>query len=356
MKRSNYSIRLIVGIGLLVSVLLLLMRPSPEQQETADKVPKSPAKSPVHQAENTAKNSMAQQPYQKFHTPEVEHALDNGAKGRITLKVVDSTGTPVRGADVEVYFAAGGPKNSQFKGRTDENGKITCEGLSNSFCTLYVKKIGYYMTTQQYSFMRDLSVKNGRWQPWNPTVEVVLKEKRMPAHMIVKRIDVKLPKELIAHFDCLIGDWLSPLGEGKTADMSFVYHSDSNGIFGYLTNSLTLTMGQGGIIMLKKNQFSELKSVYEAPLVQYAQEIKFEHARTPEKIIKDITLSEDEYLVFYSSVLRDKTMTETNAYFGKLTSLEYGESKKQGHGFLKFTYYLNPTPNDRNLEAEGQRP
>jgi hypothetical protein len=45
----------------------------------------------------------------------------------------------------------------------------------------------------------------------------------------------------------------------------------------------------------------------------------------------------------------------TNAYFGKFSSdIEYGGASAKG-SYLKFTYYLNPTPNDRNLEFDPKR-
>lgn len=286
---------------------------------------------------------------------EIELAHRDGAKGRITVRVVDSKGTPVSGANVEVYYAAGGKKNTQVRGMTDRGGKISAEGLSNSFCNLYVDKKGYYRTTQQYSFVRpDLDVKDGRWQPWNPTVEVILKEKRSPVRMISKRVDAKLPYNKTVDFDCFAGDWLPPYGLGKQPCLSFLYRSEYNGTFGYLTNSLTLSVPRGGgFIHCKQDAFSTNWSLYEAPQTGYVSPVAFELKRTPEKVLLDVTLAAGCYLVFCTDILNGSRVETESRCFGKIREFEYGEDyKRPGFGFVKFTYYINPAPNNHNLEAE----
>ena len=345
----------VIGIGLILLVAVLFRNRSPESQLAGGD--DRQAQETVQTSDVTATTHAAWLPYEEIYTPEINRAISTGAKGRITVKVVDSRGSPVPDAHVEVFFASGGKNNSQSAGATDSDGRIACEGLSNSDCKVYVDKEGYYRSQQRHSFIQGLSaksVKKGRWQPWNPMVEIVLKEKRKPARLVRKRIDAQLPKGVEAHFDCLRGDWLPPLGEGKTADMSFAYQSECDETFYYLTNSLVLTMTQGGVVKLAQDQFSELKSAYEAPETQYAQEMEFEFARTRDKIIRDVTLSEDDYLVFYSDARRDGNTAGEGTFWGKLTSWKYGESQQRGHSFLRFTYYLNPVPGDRNLEMAGR--
>jgi len=49
----------------------------------------------------------------------------------------------------------------------------------------WITKDGYYKTEGGYWFYPgpERSVKDGRWQPWNPTNTVVLKEIRNPVPM-----------------------------------------------------------------------------------------------------------------------------------------------------------------------------
>lgn len=63
-------------------------------------------------------------------------------------------------------------------GLTDTNGLFAAERVSMSDCRWLIEKEGYYRTEGRHSFMANLSnasVKDGRWQPWNPTVKVTLK-------------------------------------------------------------------------------------------------------------------------------------------------------------------------------------
>ena len=45
-----------------------------------------------------------------------------------------------------------------------------------------------------------------------------------------------------------------------------------------------------------------------------------------------------------------------SARYGKIYGpIEYGESDTNPGGKVRFTYYLNPTPNDRNVEFDPER-
>lgn len=45
-----------------------------------------------------------------------------------------------------------------------------------------------------------------------------------------------------------------------------------------------------------------------------------------------------------------------SARYGKIYGpIEYGESDSGSGGKIRFTYYLNPTPNDRNVEFDPEQ-
>lgn len=291
---------------------------------------------------------------------EVEHAMTKGAQARVTLRVVDSTGKCVPNARVRLNFMFFERKNNFETGLTDTNGMFSAERDTMSECNWFIEKEGYYNTAGMHSFVANLtndSVKDGRWQPWNPTLEVILKEKRKPIQMVVRDISINLPQKEKVGFDCMKGECLPPYGKGETADIFFYYTSQYNGVWGYLTNSLSITMVEGGgVVRHQKDSFSELWSLYEAPLNGYQKEIRCERERIPEKIIKDMTVSKDEGLVF-RSWRETRQKKGGDFHYGKAHLFEYGQDyKKSGFGFVKFEYYFNPTPNDRNIEAEGQYP
>ena len=305
-------------------------------------------------------NMLSPLPSDKPNPFQIKHAVTYGARGKVTLHVIDSMGRGVSDAIIQGGFYNNGQSGHGFKEKTESSGLVTLENDCTGDLNFWAEKKGYYRTDQRYWFFKNGfdCVKDGRWMPWNPTITVVLKEKRKPVQVVIKRVDAKLPKDERAGFDCLLGDWLPPLGSGKMADISFLYRSDYNGIFGCLTNSLTITTDfGGGFIKLKQDAFSQLWSVYEAPESGYVPELFFEHARTPETILKDVTLSKNDYLVFHSRAGKIPGWGLVGAYYGKLNDFEYGEDyKKPGFGFIKFTYYFNSHPNDRNLEAEQRAP
>lgn len=299
-------------------------------------------------------------PHWKF-TREVEKAITKGARAKVTLRVVDSMGKTVPGARVKLNFTVFERKGNFETGLTDSQGFFTAEKDSMAECNWFIEKDGYYKTAGRHSFASNLtndSVKDGRWMPWNQTLEVVLKEARKPSPMTIKGIDFKLPQGETLGFDSMKGDWVPPYGTGEVSDFSFMYQSDYGGAFGYMTNRLFVaSAGCGGFVTCKGDNFSEMWSAYEAPETGYRTRITFAHARTPDRISKNETLLKDSYLIFRSRVNTDQSGKVLAAHYGKLYQFEYGEDyKKHGFGFVRFTYYFNPRPNDRNLEAEGRYP
>jgi hypothetical protein len=206
--------------------------------------------------------------------------------------------------------------------------------------------------------MRTLSVKDGRWQPWNPTVEVVLKEEREPHKMNILTVEIQMPiYEKPAGFDFEIGDWVAPYGKGIHTDVTFEMTDD------YIDRNnqgqefrITFPNERDGIIRKNKDLFSKFPSEYEAPLDGYQRELVSKWLMQTGRMMEDSRIGEDDYLIFRYRSRVDGNGSVIEARYGKLYGkLEYsfGVHHKRR---LYFTYYLNPTPNDRNLEAEGQRP
>ena len=146
-------------------------------------------------------------------------------------------------------------------------------------------------------------MKDGRWIPWNPTIEIVLKEKRTPKPLYTKEVESVFPKRESVGFDCLAADFVEPFGKGTIAD--FYLHYDSvvplNGVtlldWSYLTNNLTISSaGGGGFITKSKDIFSKMISEYEAPEKGYTDTVNYELKRTRDNIFMDRKLDNDKYL------------------------------------------------------------
>lgn len=289
---------------------------------------------------------------------EVEKAVTKGAPAKVTLKVVDSTGKAVPNAQVMLNFTFYERKDSFLEGVTDDQGFFTGQKETMSAYNWSIKKDGYYSTVGRYSFIPHLtndSIKNGRWQPWNPTIVVVLKEKQNPIQLVQKNIKIIFPKEKEVEFDIKQGKLLPPFGDGKSADILFYYWSD----YSYknrnaITNRLDInTKLEDGFIRFQQDSWSELKTVREAPTDGY-QAVHFKLLRTNQKIIDDNTMKPNEYFIF--KFLRNE-LSKNERYYGKIYSFEYGECYPHTNDCMVIIRYrINETPNDRNLEDAEKYP
>lgn len=69
-----------------------------------------------------------------------------------------------------------------------------------------------------------------------------------------------------------------------------------------------------------------------------------------------ITNDCDKQIAFRFRVRRSTFEHESgriNVYYGKIRDIQFGAGRS--NLYLQFTYYLNPTPNDRNLEFDRYR-
>lgn len=282
-----------------------------------------------------------------------------GARAKVTLHVVDQDGNDVTNADVNIHFSCNGRENKPIKGKTDAKGYFTAADRLTGEIIYIVTKEGYYRTRTVFWLMqRDIrSFENGRWIPWNPTLQVTLKAVRKPIPMVAKKFEGALPKNEEIGFDCMTGDLLAPYGKGKTEDFKFKYTSECRVWYdGNMTNRLDIIVpSQGGLMQRKKDDYSLLISTHEAPVDGYLSQVTYSLKRTEAKIIEQIDLPESEYLLFSSRVKKDHLEKIHEQNFGKIYSILYGENPdKKNSGVIRFTYYFNPTPNDRNLEFDGK--
>lgn len=316
-------------------------------------------------------------------SPEIEKARQHGAQGQVTFRVVDSMGRPVEKAEQRATF----PHSDSYgdvvvsKGLTDTNGVFIATGKTIDSVIYDIKKDGYYKTAGAYWFYRpsgldanksssisstsgeywlyhqgENSVQDGRWQPWNPKITVVLKEHRNPIAMNAKNVDVVIPVQgTPIGFDLEQGDWVAPYGQGRRSDFVLLYAATYEGPQTFSKClELTFSNAKDGLQVLPLDRSTEFMSVYDAPESGYDSTLTLERERTRTKIVKSHELGKDQYLVFRVRTVTDKEGKITSANYGKVYGpIEYGRIAEQHR--LTFTYYLNPTDNDRNLEFDPKR-
>ena len=301
---------------------------------------------------------------------ELQRAINFGAEGKITFRVVDSAGSPVEGAAVKTVFIKSQKQDYTIcEGLTDTNGLFVAEGKSYCDMNYRMSKDGYYQTDGRHFFYSDTPdcVENGRWQPWNPTNTVVLKEKRNPIPMYTKAFydnghDIPAENKPIG-FDMEMGDWVAPYGTGKTVDILFTYKSE---IQSRETLSYELTMtGSGekdGFICAKKDSFSKLQSTYLAPKSDYEGELKFRFGQLDDKILINEKSGDNDYYIFRVRTRLDRNGNIIKANYGKIYGhIGFGPSGGRiddpefKQGFIRFNYYFNPNENDRNIEFDPSK-
>ena len=211
--------------------------------------------------------------------------LRNGAEAKCTLRVVDDLGVPVEGAGVKVSYMM--EKSKWIRGKTDTNGMFTATGKSRGEMRYGAIKDGYYRTSHkvEYDFNKVPLVSDGKWQPWNPTLEVILKKIKNPIPMYAKRLELEIPStNRLFGFDFEQGDWIKPYGSGKTASL-WVNLYETSGDDGWKWHKkLTLSFGTNvfdGVKVIANDDFSVYKAPYEAFMNGYDKSIDWEYKRTP---------------------------------------------------------------------------
>lgn len=286
----------------------------------------------------------------------------NGALAKVNLKVVDQDGVAVPDAIIWGGFTSNRLKDSVLvDGATNTNGEFVAQGNCNEFLRVDVSKEGYYHTEVKVHFWlskADPIVVDGKWQPYGETRTVVLKKIKNPIRL--RDPDARcLYKHPVSGewtgFDLVCGDWVSPLGNGKRADMMIRYAREPmpDGYFKSLDISFT-NNPYAGVYLMNRDSYSEMDSVYEANTNgEYVGSLRYEFERTEKgnHIISE--LGSGQYLVFRIRTEVDDDGNLISAHYGRIMgALQYLDPG----GMVLGPVFYNPTPNDTNLEdAETAR-
>jgi hypothetical protein len=171
--------------------------------------------------------------------------------------------------------------------------------------------------------------------------------------MYAQKVEVIIPvMDKAIGFDLEQADWVAPYGEGRNADLLFTYTAQYEGKQKYAKRlSLSFHNGKDGLRTYPLDKSSELMSLYEAPTHGYESSLLLERARTRTEIILSEEFGADKYLVFRTRTVTDDDGDIIRANYGKIYGpIQYGLIDHEHR--LRFDYYFNPTPNDRNIEFD----
>ncbi len=285
---------------------------------------------------------------------------------RVSVTVRDETGAPVPAAYVGVIFDKF--QGSQtLSGRTDAAGTAQVTGRTEFGVSVVVRKDGYYES--RFGPLAPYTVTNRQQVFADQAVTIGLRPIRNPIPMYARfRYETRLPVvDTPVGFDLMEGAWVAPHGKGRTADMLFRIAGFWKSPNDY-NSTLTLTFPNAGdgLVPFEGHPTSRFISPYEAPLTGYQpQKVWRRSSRvlpgprpgplspTTERV--DEASPRANY-VFRVRTIRNPDGTIRSALYGKL----YGDPEflgpdDAGKNHIVLTYYLNPTPNDRNLEFDPQR-
>ncbi len=296
--------------------------------------------------------------------------------GQITVRVADEAGQIVSDAMVEAHFHklskpgwgwGASAKPNVVKGRTDTNGLCVLTGEGNAGdLAVAAFKDGYYGGSgYQVQFTNLVGTADGKWQPWNPLVKVLLRRVGEPIPMYAKRVlEAQVPST--GHpvgFDLMAGGWVAPHGNGQEADLLFMFSAEPERVHTNWYGSLprvhrlldyTLSIsfpkqgdGVSPIPVPLQCGGSALRLSQKAPENNYTPVMPkrvYQQAGQPQH--SDIR--EDQNYYFRVRTMKDHKGKIVSALYGKI----YGDFQFDERGRVTFTYYLNPTPNDRNVEFD----
>jgi hypothetical protein len=302
------------------------------------------------------------------------HSFARDPLFKLTLKVVDEEGTPVVGAQARIgaerRSRAGESEGKGVfaDGITDERGYYSgeVEAWNASRAGYRVQKEGYYGVWLGY---RSKAPARGKWQPWNPTIEVTLKKMRNPVPMYAKRQEAEIPVSGVdVGYDLLAGDWVAPYGRGKTADMLFHTIGEVSDTRNYRGMVIVTFPGQGnGLIPheVPLTEVSPLRMPYEAPADGYEPKLIWRSVRKysqkenkNEEYIDDSSKTKNFFVRVRSEL--DAEGKVVKAMYGKIHAPfiydargidPWGSTKKQ---YVAFTYYVNPD-GTQNIEFDRSR-
>lgn len=295
-------------------------------------------------------------------------ACSRMGKAAFSVRAVDEGGKPVPEATVNIDFyrspglgeGAGLVMDRSAEFRTDTNGVATVEGRCNGSVGWNVEKAGFYRTIGPDTILSPAGV--NRWAAEKEMYEVELRAIGNPIPMYARHMrHMLIPEHNTAlGFDLVKGAWLPPHGAGEVADFVVSLNCEFGGtrrdgnLLFEAKLSLSFSNEGDGIQEIEREPLRG--SVFRLP--RFAPEDGYTPVWTSETYARETkdycVFKENQNFIFRVRTLKDEQGNIISAQYGKIAGPIFYEVRESG-ATMKFTYYLNPTPNDRNLEFDPSR-
>ena len=279
-----------------------------------------------------------------------------GAEVKECLRIVDQNGIPVVGAKVwgGLQHGDGYGDFTPINGMTDTNGEYVIQGKCTTRIRCDITMDGYYRSEfllDNYGYRHTLL--DGKWIPYGEKHVVILKKIRSPCKLIAFpdslrwcRIPV-FGKWIGFDFEC--GEWITPYGKGRHADVLLRFASMKTSLHDYkyvLDVSFTNNPYAGAYIM-ESDKTSDLTTTYDADSnATYKTTFSFVLEQIPGECRHWDFLDTDSYLVFRTRTRVDKDNNLIGAHYGNI----HGPWRSGAEFMILSGGCFNPIENDVNIE------
>ena len=292
--------------------------------------------------------------------PASEQAYNHGGyKSMFTLRIVDSQGTPVEGASVDVGPFLNWSRLPLQQYVTDSKGILVIVDDDANKYHVHVSKGGYYDSDGAIQFFSHhyVCVEDGRWIPWNPHVEFVLKPKGSMVqldHFKSSERPPKFPSDVDVPFDFLCCDFLPPYGNGRETNAVIRMSGSIDGNrSSHSVTSIAFPQG-GGMRKEVVNGFSRFAFPREIRDTDFCQTITIQRdaSRDSKEKISGGLIPGIEY---FALKIPTNTKGGTNGFFyGVITKGPTADLVEEGsnNAILFIEYYLNTEIGNRVIESK----
>ena len=280
----------------------------------------------------------------------------------VNVHVVDEYNAPVSNALVQVYTYESNvdrfrdsPKYRILNRNTDPLGNARFRYTSvSSYIRCVASADGYYTEEddKQRFASSDSDYSKVILSEYYKSYAFMLRRKKKPIPLCYAKSGFlqKLPKGSGEFgFDLLMDDWVAPYGDGK--DVDFYVQREVSPTNSEVTLNSAIVFrgdGNGAYIRNKVKTTSDFKTDYEADTNGIYQTcLPLRHYPAPGNPAYTFSsiVKEDEYIVMRTRVEKNAKGEIIKAHYSAMLGPVY-----IGKNFDWLIYYVNPTPNDPNLE------
>jgi hypothetical protein len=298
-------------------------------------------------------------------------AITGGPTAQITFIVKDDFGKSVEDAEVAMQvlshrvghpWRSGELKYNYFKAKTDKDGRAVVKGSGR------YRDFGYSITDNKnyhiygapdngYVFEENSF---GRWEPWNPTIEIVYKPilKPVPYLGTKERNRKVLPSRTAAHgFDLFKNDWVTPYGKGERTDIVFTLEEKlpffrNARSYDYRLKITFPNKDDGIQSCFAPVDSIELRTPRYAPTEGYSSNLELKYGLG---VSGYFPKRDDQNYFFRVRTEVDEKGKIKSAIYGKIRGNIKCDVINSKTGILFFQYELNPTPLDVNMEFDREK-